>query len=101
MDFTDARSAPQSRPETLLPGADPDAAALLGEPGLHDPAALRHADGRRHVSYRYNAAGVGSEILERRLRPAVAPPQGRPLRREPQPAAALLPVPGDPEAVAR
>ena len=32
---------------------------------------------------------------------ALAPPHGRPLRREPEPAAALLPVPGDHEAVAR
>ena len=31
----------------------------------------------------------------------LAPPEGRPLRREPEPAAALLPVPGDPEAGAR
>ena len=31
---------------------------------------------------------------ERRLRPAFAPPGRRPLRREPQPPAALLPVPG-------
>ena len=43
---------------------------------------------------------LGPEALERRLRAAVAPPDGRPLWREPQPAAALLPVPGDPEAVA-
>ena len=43
---------------------------------------------------------LGPEALERGLRPALAPAQGRPLRREPQPAAALLPVPGDPEAVA-
>ena len=38
--------------------------------------------------------------MERRLRAALAPAQGRPLRREPEPAAALLPVPGDHEAVA-
>ena len=40
------------------------------------------------------------EALARRLRAALAPPQGRPLWREPEPAPALLPVPGDPEAVA-
>ena len=40
------------------------------------------------------------QALERGLRAALAPAQGRPLRREPQPAAALLPVPGDHEAVA-
>jgi glycyl-tRNA synthetase alpha subunit len=38
--------------------------------------------------------------VERRLRAAVAPPEGRPLRREPEPPAALLPVPGGAEAVA-
>ena len=43
---------------------------------------------------------LGPEALEGRLCAALAPPQGRPLRRKPQPAAALLPVPGDPEAVA-
>jgi glycyl-tRNA synthetase alpha subunit len=37
--------------------------------------------------------------VERRLCAAVAPAQGRPLRRKPEPAAALLPVPGDPEAL--
>ena len=44
---------------------------------------------------------LGPEALARRLCAAVAPAEGRALRREPQPAAALLPVPGDPEAVAR
>ena len=43
---------------------------------------------------------LGPEALERLLRAAFAPAQGRPLRREPEPAAALLPVPGDHEAVA-
>jgi hypothetical protein len=37
--------------------------------------------------------------VEGRLCAALAPSQGRPLRREPEPAAALLPVPGDPQAV--
>ena len=43
---------------------------------------------------------LGPKPLERGLCAAVAPAQGRPLRRESQPAAALLPVSGDPEAVA-
>ncbi len=43
---------------------------------------------------------LGPRAVERRLCAAVAPAEGRPLRREPEPAAALLPVPGDPEAVA-
>jgi glycyl-tRNA synthetase alpha chain len=37
--------------------------------------------------------------VERRLCPAEPPPDRRPLWREPEPAAALLPVSGDPEAV--
>jgi glycyl-tRNA synthetase alpha chain len=47
-----------------------------------------------------HAARARAQAVERRLCAALAPAQGRPLRREPQPAAALLPVPGDPEAVA-
>ena len=43
---------------------------------------------------------LGPQAVEGRLCSALAPPQGRPLRRKPQPPAALLPVPGDPEAVA-
>ena len=43
---------------------------------------------------------LGPKPLERRLRAALAPAEGRPLWREPEPAAALLPVPGDPQAVA-
>ena len=38
--------------------------------------------------------------MERRLRAALAPAEGRALRREPQPPAALLPVPGGAEALA-
>ena len=94
----DDRSA---RSDPLVPGPDPDAAALLGGAGLRDPAALRHGGGRRHVPPGDDAARARPEALERRLRAALAPAQGRPLRREPQPPAALLPVPGDPEAVAR
>ena len=56
--------------------------------------------GRRHLPSGDHAARARAEALERRLRAAVAPAEGRPLRREPEPAAALLPVPGDPEAVA-
>ena len=54
--------------------------------------------GRRHLPPGDDAAGARAEALARRLRPALAPAQGRPLRREPQPAPALLPVPGHPEA---
>ena len=44
--------------------------------------------------------GAGTGALERRLCGALPPPRGRPLRREPQSAATLLSVPGDPEALA-
>ena len=47
-----------------------------------------------------HAARARAEALERGLCAALAPAEGRPLRRESQPAAALLPVPGDHEAVA-
>ena len=46
-------------------------------------------------------ARARARALGRRLRPAVAAADRRPLRREPEPAAALLSVPGHPEAVAR
>ena len=85
-------------PRALLPGPDPDAAALLGGAGLRHPAALRHGGGRRHLPPGHDLAGAGPEALARRLCAALAPAQGRALWREPQPAAALLPVPGDPEA---
>src|SRR3970040_529759 len=39
-----------------------------------------------------------AEAMECRLRAALAPAEGRPLRRESEPLAALLPVPGAPEA---
>src|SRR6218665_2857284 len=96
----DLSARPYGPPE-FVPGTYPDAAALLGRAGLRDPAALRHADGRRYVPHREEAGRAWPQALEGRLCAALAPAQGRPLRREPQPAAALLPVPGDPEAVAR
>src|SRR5206468_12617790 len=85
-------------PGTLVPGIDPDAAALLGGLRLRDPAALRHGSRRRHLSPRHHTARAGSEALERGLCATLAAAKGWPLRRESQPAAALLPVPGDPEA---
>src|SRR5215471_10966853 len=85
----------------LVPGPDPGAAALLGRPGLHHPAALRHGGRRRHLPSGDHPARPRAKAVERRLRAALAPAEGRPLRREPEPAAALLPVPGDPETVTR
>src|SRR5438477_297752 len=51
-------------------------------------------------SPRDDLARARAEAMECRLRAALAPAEGRALRREPEPAAALLSVPGDPEAVA-
>ena len=94
------RFAAAHAPGTLVPGAHPGAAALLGGLGLRHPAALRHGGGRRHLSPGDDLARARAEAVERRLCAAVAPAEGRPLRREPEPPAALLSVPGDPEAVA-
>ena len=89
----DQQGAELSRP-------DPGPAALLGGAGLRDPAALRRRGRRRHLPPRDHPARARARALARRLRAAVAAADRRPLRREPEPAAALLPVPGDPEAVA-
>ena len=89
------------RASPRLSGPDPAPARLLGRAGLRDPAALRHGGRRRHLPPRHHAAGAGAEALGRRLRPALAPPDRRALRREPQPPAALLPVPGADQTLAR
>ena len=96
----DGRHTPAHAPGTLVPGTDPGAAALLGGLRLRDPAALRHGSRRRHLSPRDHAARARSEALERGLCAAIAAAEGWPLWRKSQPAAALLPVSGDPEAVA-
>src|SRR5690606_32132507 len=96
--LTHVRPSSAHGPAPLLPGADPDAAPLLGRLWLRRAAALRHGGRRRDVPSGDDAARAGTETVERRLCPAVAAAEGRALWREPQPAAALLPVPGDPEA---
>src|SRR5439155_8203701 len=88
------RSSRPHAPRTLVPGPDPGAPALLGRPGLRHLAALRHGGRRRHLPSGDHAARARAEALERGLRSAIAPAEGRPLRREPEPAAALLPIPG-------
>ncbi len=79
----------------------PHAAGLLGPAGLRAAAALRHGSRRRHLPHRDLPARARARALARGLRAALAPPEGRPLRREPEPAAALLPVPGGAQALAR
>src|SRR5207237_10001344 len=92
--------APRSYgPSALVPGTNPGFAALLGGLRLRHPAALRHGGGRRHLPSG-DLAGAGAKTLERRLRATLAPAEGRPLWRKPQSAAALLPAPGDAQAVA-
>ena len=54
--------------------------------------------GRRHHVARDVPARAGPDPLERRLRPAVAPPGRRTLRREPESPLQAPPVPGDPQA---
>src|SRR5947207_1779347 len=94
------RSTRSYAPGTLVSGLDPGAATFLGRPGLRHSAALRHGGRRRHLPSGDDLARARAEALERGLRAAVTAAEGRPLRREPEPAAALLPIPGDPEAVA-
>src|SRR5690606_32731964 len=77
-----------------IPTTDFIAPAILGSPGVCPAAALRHGSRGRHLAHRHVPARHRPGTLARGLRPTLAPPQGRALRREPQPAAALLPVPG-------
>src|SRR5690606_25255549 len=83
-----------------LPGAHPAIAAVLGRPGLRSAAALRHGDGRGHFPPGHLPAVHRTGAMVRGLRAALAPPHRRPLRREPEPPAALLPVPGSDQALA-
>ena len=55
---------------------------------------------RGHVPHGHDAARARARRVAVRLRAALPPSHRRPLRREPQPHAALLPVPGHPEAFA-
>ena len=74
--------------------------AYWARPGLRHPAALRHGGRRRHLPPGDHAARARPAALVGRLRPAVAPPDRRPLRRQPEPLAALLPVPGHHQTLA-
>src|SRR5207237_8579072 len=93
-----AGTTDEIRREHQLSGADPGVTALLGGARLRDPAALRYRGRRRHVSSGDGVARLGPGAVARRLCPAVAPADRRPLWRKPEPAAALLSAAGDPEA---
>src|SRR5262245_61250269 len=91
--------APRGARPNDVPGPDPRAAALLGRSRLRDPAAVRSRSRRWNISQRDLPARAGPRAMERRLRAAIATPDGRTLWRQPVPVAALLPVPGRHQAV--
>src|SRR6185437_12425137 len=86
------------RAPAILSGPDPAPALLLVEARLHHPATLRRGDGRGHVPSRDHTTGPGAKTVGGRLCAALTPSNRWSLRREPEPAAALLPVPGHHEA---
>src|SRR5690606_10765278 len=84
-----------------LSGPDHGAATILGRSRLRDIAAAGYGSRRRHLPPRHFPARDRPGKLERRLRATEPPPRRRPLRRKPEPPAALLSIPGRAEAVAR
>ena len=93
------KEATHEQVRAYVPGHDPRARAVLGRSRLHRDAALRLRGRGRHLPHRHHAAQPRPQRLAYLLPAALPPPRGRPLRREPQPNAALLPVPGHPEAL--
>src|SRR5690606_32655480 len=91
-------NAPISDDRTDLPGHDPAPERLLGETGLRADPAAGPRSRCRHLPPGDLPARAGARAMECGLRAALAPSHRRPLRREPQPPAALLPVPGGDEA---
>src|SRR6185503_16848775 len=83
-----------------LSGADLRAAKILGGPGLRHSPAIRHGNGRRHLSHGHLPARHWSRAMVGRVCAAFAPPHRWPLWRQPVPPAALLPVPGGDQTVA-
>src|SRR3954463_3359022 len=78
--FDDERR--RAQPCAILPSPHSHLAAVLGRARLRDPAALRHGSRRRHVPSRDDLAGARAEALAGGLRPALAPAEGRAVRRE-------------------
>ncbi len=68
--------------------------------GCVHTAALRHGSGGGHLPPGHVPRGPRPGSLECRLRSAVEEAHRRPVRRKPEQAPALLPVPGDHEALA-
>src|SRR5690606_9028318 len=75
-----------------------NATAILGSARLRPAAALRHGSRGRHIAHGHLPARHRARTLERRLRAALTSAHRRPLWRQPQPLAALLPVPSRAEA---
>src|SRR5690606_15838051 len=99
-----SRKPPNPAPDddrTHLPGTDCPPRRVLGGAGLRADPAVGPGGRRRHLPPGHLPARAGARAVERGLRAAFAPPHRRPLRREPQPPAALLPVPGGDEAQSR
>src|SRR6185436_17680560 len=89
-----ARTLPvKSARDAHLPAAHPPPERVLGSPRLRATAALRHGNGRGDLPHRDVFARDRPRALERSLRAAFPPSQGRSLWRQPEPAATLLPVP--------
>ena len=99
--MTDANDPPHMRPERSFQGLILTLQRFWADKGcvILQPYDMEVGAGTFHPATTLRA--LGPEAVERGLRAAVAAAQGRPLWRKPEPAAALLPVPGDPEAVAR
>src|SRR5471032_535836 len=91
------RRAPPTKQDAHISTNHIDLANLLGQARLRPAPALRYGSRRRHLSHRDLPARHRPGTLARRLRAAVAPPQGWPLRRKPEPHAALLPISGGAE----
>src|SRR5690606_16474800 len=81
-----------------LPGTHPAPQRLLGGAGLRADPAAGPGSGRGHLPPGHLPARDRPGTVGRGLRAALPAAHRRPLRREPQPAAALLPVPGGDEA---
>ena len=98
--YTEVKSVDSAEEEAAcdLPGADSFPAGVLGRAGMRDPAALRYGKRGGHLQPRHLPARARTRAVERGLRGAFPAPDRRPLRRKPEPAAALLPVPGDHQA---
>src|SRR5690606_20450976 len=73
--------APRPCRHALLPTNHPATPGVLGPPGLRAAPAVRHGGRRRHLPHGHLPARDRARTVARRLRPALAPTEGRPLWR--------------------